>query len=461
MNINFQPSWKQHLAWQKLEDSVTETVLYGGAAGGGKTFLGCVWKVKRRIQYPNTRGLIVREERSSLVESTLVTYKKVLNDVFGFVEDIDYIISFNPYISCEFWNGSVEIFKQLPYLPRDPNYEYLGSKEYTDAFLEEASQIKEKGYEVAKSRVRWKLSEYNLIPKVLITCNPTQNWIYKEFYNPHRKGTLESDRAFIPALVTDNPDTEFVRIYLNSLNKIKDPVLRSRLRDGDWDYSDDDKVLFRQEDLINLFFNYHVKSPVEFKDRWITADTARYGKDSTVIYVWYGLAVIERLEIKHSRLNEKNATEETIEKITQLEKKHNVFRTQIIIDELGAGGGGVIDGLRGCIAFAGSSSAKKVNDNLFEQYNNLKSQCVYKLSEYIADKKIYFALKNPEIEQKIITEAKAHRKHNFDNGLKLSVTPKDEIKELLNGTSPDDFDNFIMRMFPEIKENYDPYAGCY
>ncbi len=456
--ITFAPSWKQHQALEILENKITEVLCFGGAAGGGKTYNGCFWKIKRRLQYPKTRGLIARETRTDLIDSTLITFKKVLNNVFKLEEGKDYKITFNPLLSCVFSNGSIELFKQLPYLPSDVDYHYLGSMEYTDVFLEEAAQIKEKAFEVVKSRIRWMLTEYNLIPKLLITCNPTQDWIYKEFYEPFKKGILESDRAFIQALVSDNPDPEFVKIYKNSLDKIKDPILRARLRDGEWDYTDDGKILFHQYNLINLAQNYHVGTIHEYKDRYITADTARYGKDTTVIYVWSGLSVIERVELHHSRDNDVNATNETVTCIKDLEQKYNIFRNNVIVDELGAGGGGVVDALRGCVAFAGSSSPIKTEENLFENYTNLKSQCVYKLSEYIKLNLMRFNINNPEIHQKIINEAKAHKKHNIDKD-KLSITPKDEIKTFLGGKSPDDFDNWIMRMWFEIQSSYDPFAG--
>lgn len=458
LTIEFKPSYKQHLAWQKLEDPKTSVICYGGAAGGGKSYLGCIWKIQRRLKYKGTRGLIAREKRVNLVDSTLVTYRKVLN-LFNLKEGIHYKMN-NQRLTCEFYNGSIELFRQLPFLPSDPDFHYLGSVEYTDVFLEEASQIKEKAFEVTKSRTRWMLSEYNLIPKVLITCNPSQDWLYKEFYYPNKKGTLEADRCFIPALVTDNPDPAFVKVYLDSLNKIKDPILRGRLRDGDWDYTDDEKILFRQDNLVNLVHNTHLRINATNDKRYITADTARYGKDSTVIYVWYGLKVHERVQLEHSRDNLVNATNQTIEKIKELQDKHSVFRNNIIIDELGAGGGGVIDGLSGCTAFVGSSKPKQVNDNLFETYKNLKAQCVYKLSELISNNEIWLAIDNPELHQKIINEAKAHKKHDIDKD-KLSITTKEEIKEALNGNSPDDFDNFIMRMLPEIKSTYDPYAAFY
>jgi phage terminase large subunit len=235
--INFRPSWKQHLAWQALEDDTTEELMYGGAAGGGKSYLGASWKVYRRLRYPDSRGVTARTRLIDIKESTLVTYFKVLAEwklVMGV--DYRYVSRSGAPEALVFANGSREIFKELAYSPSDEDYQRLGSLEITDVWIEEANDgVPEKGADILKSRIRWKLAEFGLIPKVLITCNPGYTWVRLKyvFDADNNPVLLKPYQRVIQALVTDNPDREFVRIYKKSLEQLKD-YDRQRLLDGDW-----------------------------------------------------------------------------------------------------------------------------------------------------------------------------------------------------------------------------------
>ncbi|MDF7813619.1 phage terminase large subunit [Hymenobacter sp. YC55] len=237
VNINFQPSWKQHLAWQALEDDTTEEVMYGGAAGGGKSFLGASWKIYRRLRYPGSRGVTARTRLIDIKESTLVTYFKVLA-AWGLVMGKDYWYKSRSGApeALVFANGSREIFKELAYSPSDEDYQRLGSLEITDCWIEEANDgVPEKGADIIKSRIRWMLPEFGLIPKLLVTCNPGYTWVrLKYVYDADNNPVeLKPYQKVIQALVTDNPDKAFVATYKKSLEQLKD-YDRQRLLGGDW-----------------------------------------------------------------------------------------------------------------------------------------------------------------------------------------------------------------------------------
>ena len=233
--IEFEPSWKQHTAWLALEDAQTEEIVFGGAAGGGKSYLGVCWKLHRRLRYPGSRGLTGRTVLKDLKESTLITYFAVLAK-WGLRAGRDFTFNAQDF-RLDFPNGSREVFRDLGYSPSDPDYQRLGSSEYTDAWIEEAGDgVPEKAADILKSRIRWKLAEFGLVPKLLITCNPGYNWVREKYFydrddNPVR---LLAHQQVIRALVTDNPDKEFVRLYKKSLEGLSSDYDRQRLLEGDW-----------------------------------------------------------------------------------------------------------------------------------------------------------------------------------------------------------------------------------
>ena len=78
-------SVKQARAFRLLETSPTVTqLLYGGAAGGGKSWLGCNWQIYRRLAYPGTRGAIGRDELKKIKRTTLKTLLDCWNEFWRY-----------------------------------------------------------------------------------------------------------------------------------------------------------------------------------------------------------------------------------------------------------------------------------------------------------------------------------------------------------------------------------------
>lgn len=227
------------MAWRYLEDGTTREVLYGGGAGGGKTFFGCLWHIHRRLRYPYTRGVIARKTLRNLKDTTIITFLKV-TDMMGYKLGKHY--NFNQNDMLITWaNGSTTIFKEIDFNPSDPDFQRLGGLEVTDAFIDEAAEVTEKAFDILQSRIRWMLAEYSLSPKILMTCNPGDNWI-KAKYIKDIEGNpiaLPESQVFVPALVDDNPDKGFVAIYKQGLENIRNDYDRRRLLLGDWDVTPD------------------------------------------------------------------------------------------------------------------------------------------------------------------------------------------------------------------------------
>lgn len=224
---------KQTVAFELLEDNITNELLYGGGAGGGKSMLGCIWHIHRRTAYPNSRGLIGRAKIANLEQSTLVTLFKVAA-LFGYKQNIHY--NYNSQKHTINWqNGSQTILKDLFLYPSDPDFTSLGSTEYTDAFIDEGTEITLKAFEIVSTRIRWNLDVYGLVPKLLITANPSDGWVKERFIEKDDKQViLPPHQHFVQSLVTENPDEKFKELYIKQLERLSSDYDKERLLHGNW-----------------------------------------------------------------------------------------------------------------------------------------------------------------------------------------------------------------------------------
>jgi phage terminase large subunit len=426
---------KQTKALDLLEDQKTNDVIFGGGAGGAKSFLGCYWLIKNCIKYPGTRWVMGRAKLKTLKETTLISFFKVakMQNVWA---NIHY--KFNQQSGViEFWNGSQILLKDLFLYPSDPEFDELGSLEITGAFVDEVNQVTLKAITILKSRIRHGLDENELIPKFLGTCNPSKNWVYQDYYLPDKKGEMAENKAFVQALVTDNPFIS--KHYKQNLERL-DENSKQRLLFGNWEYDDDPTVLIPYENILNCFSNTFV----EPGPKYITADIARFGRDKTVIGVWSGFRLFKVISIDKSGLDE---VKEELEKIRV---EHKIPLSNIIVDEDGVGGG-VVDFLK-CKGFVNNSKPIEIGSKK-ENFRNLKSQCYFGISDRINSNQLYFGSMSTEAKAAITEELQYVKQKNMDKDGRKEVLSKDEIKDQL-GRSPDYADMIMMRFWFELKPKY-------
>jgi hypothetical protein len=225
-------SQKQANAWHHLEQPEVLEVFAGGGAGGGKSWLGCVWQIRRRVDYPGTRGFIGRENFTALRDSTMNTYFSIL-DRMGLKAGEAWAYNAQEH-TLRFINGSEQHFRHMAYQPSDPNYDRFGSTEYTDAFVDEAPEVQARACQVLLSRLRYKHGG-KCTPALLYTGNPGDSWIKYTFVmdRDNRFIDLPPHRKRVLFTVADNPDAAIREGYARTLAHL-DPYDRARLLHGDW-----------------------------------------------------------------------------------------------------------------------------------------------------------------------------------------------------------------------------------
>jgi len=457
---------KQEHAVFYLKDNETKELIYGGAAGGGKSALEILKIIENCQLYPGSRWLLGRAKLKALKETTLNTFFDLSSKL-----KVSDQWNYNAQTGLITWkNGSEILLKDLFLYPSDPNFDSLGSLEITGGFIDECNQCVYRAWQIVLSRIRYKLTEWDihgertdtmkvlkynednipilwlnsrgeetpgLIPKLIGTCNPSKNWVYAQFYLKHKNGTLESHRKFIQALPTDNP--YLPASYLESLRSL-DENSKQRLYFGNWEYDNDPAKLIDYEKIQNIFTNDFIDGG----EKYISADIARFGSDKMVIFVWSGFKVIDMITLGKSSITE------IAQLIRDLAFKHKVPLTNIIADEDGVGGG-VVD-ILGCKGFVNNSKAMLV-ENQIVQYQNLKTQCYFKLAEVIQNDLLYVKCEESTIIDEITKELEQVKRDKIDSDGKLRIVSKEDVKKLI-GRSPDYSDALMMRMYFCFKQTF-------
>jgi hypothetical protein len=435
------PTYKQSLAYELLWDDIVRFLLFGGGAEGGKSWLGAEWLLTNCYRYPGTKWFIGRNELTRLMASSYQTFRKVC--VYHDIPPEDWTFN-GQYHYIQFKNGSRIDLLDLKFSPTDPMFQRYGSTEYTGGWIEEAGEVHFLAFDVLKGRVgRWKNKEYNLFPKILLTCNPEQNWLYRIFYKPYKKNTLPKGYAFIPALYKDNPYTS--KEAESRLEQITDPILRARLKLGLWEYAKGDNSLIDYDSIVDLFTN----SVAVQESSFFTADVARYGSDKITLGSWKGLNLY-KITWKQNR-----SIPQTSEDIKIELRDGNIPYSHAIADDDGVGGG-VVDIVKGIKGFVGNSTPIKPIINIYanntkkENYRNLRSQCGFILATKIKNHEIAISAKIDEItKEMIIEDLQQIKKKETSIEAPLQLIPKEEVKEAL-GRSPDFSDMMLMRMYFEV-----------
>jgi len=193
-----------------------------------------------------------------------------------------------------------------------------------------------------------------------------------------------------------------------------------------------DDQLCSYDNINSMWTNTHVDSG----PKYITADIALHGADKFVILVWEGLRVIDYTEVGKCEGPEVEAL------LKAKAEQFGVMRGNIAYDADGLGS--FLRGyLQGAKPFNNGSSP--IGD---KNYKNLKSECGYKLAEFINSGKIWIQSHTPP-KGDLMKEFECLQSYRLDDEGKIQLLPKAKIKERI-GHSPDKLDAFIMRMYFEV-----------
>ena len=234
---------KQGYAYQTQADEV----LFGGAAGGGKSHLMRVTAIHGCVGVAGLQVYLFRRISDDLYKNHMEGaggFFAMLKDAFA-TGRAKYNDS-KRYIS--FWNGSKIWLCHCQY-DKD-RFKYQGAEIHM-LLIDELTHFSDKIYRYLRARTRvGELSipeEYTRpLPYIMCGTNPGgigHNWVKRTFVNSappykiHRAVKTEGGkrRQFIAALLTDNPSMAANDPnYADTLSGLGDPALVKAMLDGDW-----------------------------------------------------------------------------------------------------------------------------------------------------------------------------------------------------------------------------------
>lgn len=429
-------------------DEETEMILFGGAKYGGKSNLGSNLIFGDALMWPGTRYFIARQSLTDLRRYTMPSIYEVF-DLWG-LDHTKYMKYNGQDNYFQLYNKSVVEFVDASYSPSDPDYHRYGSRQYTRGWCEEIGDMHSKAISNLYLTVgRWLNMEYKLPKKMLLTCNPHKGYGYQEFYKPFKAGILPKEKKFIIALPSDNKsgDPEYIKGLYNNPNRSE----RERLAYGNWEYADDPTSLIDYDKACEVFSNTHVPSG----KKCITSDIARLGGDRIVIIQWDGM----RGKVSAYKKEKLTVTTTNIE---AARFRMGIGKSDVLVDADGMGSG--IEDFGGFKGFVNGSrplpDPKKPYDAngkaVVENFDNLKSQCGFRMAELIRNNDIYLECED-EFKPLIIEELEQVKQKLVDSDGKNCLMPKDKVKEAI-GRSPDFWDAILMRIWFELKPKFVPTA---
>lgn len=472
ITYRFDENKKQAQALRLLLNENDIDILYGGAKGGGKSYLFCVaaflyahkiielFKLNETdLSNPIIIGFLGRKRGSDFRHTTLETWKKVIYpDTYRIKEQSNeiWIYGKNNQPKLSYWFGGLDDQK---------NINKFNSAELAYIGVDQAEECEREEISVLEASRRLTYNGIKPPYKTFYSANPAECWLKSEFVQGDREKILKEQYKakievgdkkairvhayYIPALPTDNnylPDG-----YIQQLEKsfANDLELLQAYRDGNWD------VMTSTKRIITITMIENVKG---LKIKWpsmkrlISVDPA-LGGDEVVIYYF------ENYEKKDEIICHHNNAVQIKQEITSMAHKHIYLEKRcnnIAIDtscKIGATLADFLEDEKYNIIRCNSSekaSVKFVNRHFF----NNRAYMWWKVRELFVQREILY----PE-DEKLRNQLTAVKflDSYFGNGI-VKLEPKNITKQNI-GQSPDRADSFVYGMSSMDKilpESVDP-----
>ena len=295
-------------------------VLYGGAAGGGKSYAMLVDPLRYAHRKAH-RALILRRsmpELRELIDKSRELYPQAFPGCkFREVEKV--------------WNFPSGAKIEFGFLERDADvYRYQGQAYSWIGFDEITHLPTEFGWNYLASRLR--TTDPEIKTYLRCTANPGgigAAWVKKRYVdsNEENQSFIGQDgltRKFIPARLMDNPYLANDGIYEKMLMSLP-PVQRKQLLEGNWDVNEG--AAFVEFDV-----DVHIVSPFHIPLTWERIKGIDYGYASESACVWGAVDRADGTLIIYRELYKKGLTGEDLGRIITDMEMQDPFSVSGVLD---------------------------------------------------------------------------------------------------------------------------------
>lgn len=280
LRLHIKPTLRQ----QALINCPADTIFFGGARGGGKTYgIGILIAHRAELYGDALRAAFFRRSNPEL-EDAIDQFKRLFGSV------AEFIASRNTFL---FPNGAT---LRMAFVDKLDDVKKYQGKEYGLIAFDEATNLT--SYNIIE-RMRGSLRSSRGVPTQLILSGnpggPMHNRLKMEFIDPYPDGeVLIPDRfskrlnrmltkCFIPSKLVDNPylrDTE----YEDQLRRSGTPEQVAQWLHGDWSITQNTAFA----DLFNR--SVHVVKPFEIPSTWHVVKSYDYGSSRPWGCVWFAIS---------------------------------------------------------------------------------------------------------------------------------------------------------------------------
>lgn len=231
---------KQQIAHIAAEENFF--TLYGGGVRGGKTFWGLMQLFYWSQKYPGSAWLIVRKTLPTIQRTTLKDFNRILE--MGLRR---YLAAWNGTTMTAKWTNGSEFLFMSENIEDDPELFRFRGLAINGALCEELNELNEATFDKIIERAGTLIipddpktgnKRITPPPKIIATCNPSNNWLKRRVYDPWREGKLKKGWTFVPSLLFDNPHN--TAAYVESQKENMSAIKREQFIEGNWDIVDTD-----------------------------------------------------------------------------------------------------------------------------------------------------------------------------------------------------------------------------